>query len=201
MVRGKPRPASGRGPGGERPLFVTSSHLAASYPELSGFEFGLIVAWHAFERWMLRCMAAATGGKRELAAVDVLVLHHVHHRLSPKRIADLCFVLNIEDAHVVSYSLKKLAAAGLVRGEKRGKEVFFSTTPSGAELCGRYKQVRDGCLVSGFTQGDEEAERLAGIAQFLRSQAGVYDQASRTATVGLDQADPGAGASRPRSRR
>jgi predicted MarR family transcription regulator len=164
---------------------VTSSHLAASYPELSGFEFGLIVAWHAFERWMLRCMAAATGGKRELAPLDVLVLHHVHHRLSAKRIADICFVLNIEDTHVVTYSLKKLAAAGLVRGEKRGKEVFFATTHSGAHLCSRYKQVRDDCLVSGFDREPGEADRLAHIAQFLRGQAGVYDQASRTATVSL----------------
>lgn len=172
-----------RGPA--RPLFVTSSHLAASYPELSGFEFGLIVAWHAFERWMLRCMATATGGKRELAPIDVLVLHHVHHRHSAKRIADICFVLNVEDTHVVSYSLKKLAAAGLVRGEKRGKEVYFSTTRSGAELCNRYKRVRDDCLVSGFSRSDEEADRLAGFAQFLRGQAGAYDQASRTATVSL----------------
>ena len=185
MGRGQRSSASKRRPPRERPLFVTSSHLAASYPELSGFEFGLIVAWHAFERWMLRCMAAATGGKRELAAVDVLVLHHVHHRHSPKRIADICFVLNIEDAHVVSYSLKKLSAAGLVRGERRGKEVFFSTTRAGADLCGRYKQVRDDCLVSAFGRGDEEADRLAEIAQFLRGQAGAYDQASRTATVSL----------------
>ena len=173
------------GAGTARPLFVTSSHLAASYPELSGFEFGLIVAWHAFERWMLRCIAAATGGKRELTPIDVLVLHHVHHRLTAKRIADICFVLNVEDTHVVAYSLKKLTAAGLLRGEKRGKEVFFSTTPSGADLCRRYKQVRDDCLVSGFDRGPAEADRLAGIAQFLRGQAGAYDQASRTAAVSL----------------
>jgi predicted MarR family transcription regulator len=164
---------------------VTSSHLAASYPELSGFEFGLIVAWHAFERWMLRCMASATGGKRDLAAIDVLVLHHTHHRRSAKRIADICFVLDVEDAHVVSYSLKKLAAAGLVTGERRGKEVFFTTTPAGADLCARYKEVRDACLVGEFGRGAAEAERLADIAQFLRGQAGTYDQASRTATVGL----------------
>jgi predicted MarR family transcription regulator len=164
---------------------VTSSHLAASYPELSGFEFGLIVAWHAFERWMLRCMAAATGGKRELTPLDVLVLHHVHHRLTAKRIADICFVLNVEDTHVVSYSLKKLSGAGLLRGEKRGKEVFFSTTPAGADLCRRYKQVRDDCLVSGFDREPGEADRLASIAQFLRGQAGAYDQASRTAAVSL----------------
>ena len=168
-----------------RPLFVTSAHLAASYPELSALEFGLIVSWHAFERWMLRCMTAASGGKRDLAPVDVLVLHHVHHRNSPKRIADVCFVLNVEDTHVVSYSLKKLSAAGLVRGEKRGKEVFFSTTPAGRELCTRYKEVRDACLVPGFARTAEEADRLAEIAQFLRAQAGAYDQASRAATVSL----------------
>jgi predicted MarR family transcription regulator len=176
-----------RAPAG-RPLFVTSSHLAVSYPELSEFEFGLIVAWNAFERWVARCMAAAAGGKHELASVDVLVLHHVHHRRAAKRIADVCFVLNIEDTHVVSYSLKKLSAAGLVRGEKRGKEVFFSATAAGADLCERYKQVRDACLVPGFTMGDEEARRLSGIAQVLRSQAGTYDQASRVATVSLGEA-------------
>jgi predicted MarR family transcription regulator len=171
---------------------VTSAHLAASYPELSGLEFGLIVAWHSFERWMLRCMAAAAKGKRELASVDVLVLHHVHHRKSAKRIADICFVLAIEDTHVVSYSLKKLSAAGLVRGEKRGKEVFFTTTRAGAELCQRYKEVRDSCLISGFTRDGQEAAELAAIAQFLRNQAGVYDQASRSATVSLGEpARPG----------
>jgi predicted MarR family transcription regulator len=188
-----PRRGKTRGPGAalERPLFVTSSHLAASYPELSGFEYGLIVAWHAFERWMLRCMASATKGRRELAAIDVLVLHHLHHRRTAKRIADVCFVLDVEDTHVVTYSLKKLAAAGLVRGERRGKEVFFATTPAGADLCSRYKAVRDRCLVAGFSRSEEEAERLADIAQFLRGQAGVYGQASRTATLSLGEAGAG----------
>jgi predicted MarR family transcription regulator len=175
----------------KRPLFVTSSHLAASYPELSGFEFGLIVAWHAFERWMLRCMAAASGGERELAPLDVLVLHHTHHRRTAKRSADICFVLDVEDTHVVTYSLKKLVAAGLVKGERRGKEVFFATTTAGADLCARYKEVRDACLVAGFTRSPAEAERLAEVAQLLRGQAGTYDQASRTATVSLGDAGDG----------
>jgi predicted MarR family transcription regulator len=186
--RARRRRGAAAADGRERPLFVTSSHLAVSYPELSGFEFGLIVAWHAFERWMLRCMATARGGKRDLAPLDVLVLHHTHHRGTAKRVADICFVLDVEDAHVVSYSLKKLAAAGLVRGERRGKEVHFSTTAAGAELCARYKGVRDACLVGGFGRGPAEAERLAGIAQFLRGQAAAYDQASRTAAVSLGEA-------------
>jgi predicted MarR family transcription regulator len=126
-----------------------------------------------------------------MAPVDVLVLHHVHHRRSPKRIADVCFVLNIEDTHVVSYSLKKLAAAGLVRGEKKGKEVFFRTTPAGADLCARYKRVRDACLVAGLSRTEEEARSLSAVSRLLREKAGAYDQASRAATVSLGEAGPG----------
>ncbi|MCA3674350.1 MAG: transcriptional regulator, partial [Methylobacterium sp.] len=37
---------------------VSSAHLASgASPSLSEFEFGLILVSHAFERWMVRCMA------------------------------------------------------------------------------------------------------------------------------------------------
>ena len=191
MPSRKPAP---RRPAADRPLFVTSAHLAASYPELSELEYGLIVTWHAFERWMARCMAAAAPGGRELAGLDILVLHHLRHRGAAKRIADVCFVLAIEDTHLVTYSLKKLAAAGLVKSERRGKEVFFSTTRAGGELCARYKAVRDSCLVQGFSHEPAQADRLGAIARVLRGQAGVYDQASRAATVSLGKAAARAGA-------
>ena len=39
---------------------VSSSHLVSPKAvQLSEFEFGLIVAWNAFSRWAVRCMAAA----------------------------------------------------------------------------------------------------------------------------------------------
>ncbi|MBZ0235767.1 MAG: winged helix DNA-binding protein, partial [Deltaproteobacteria bacterium] len=113
---------------------------------------------------------------------DVLVLHHVNHRGREKRLADVCFVLNIEDTHVVSYSLKKLAAAGLVAGNKRGKEVFFSTTQKGEALCLRYREVREACLMPGFSGAEEENLRLAELARVLRTLSGRYDQAARAAT-------------------
>src|SRR5690606_3822635 len=78
----------------------------------------------------------------------VLVLHHVHHRGKGKKLADICFTLNYEDAHVVAYALRKLAGLGLVRGEKVGKEVFHSTTPEGAALVERYREVRERCLIA-----------------------------------------------------
>jgi len=160
---------------------VSSSHLVSEKsPELSEFEFGMIIAGHAFDRWMIRCMAAA--GYKDMTPTDVLVLHHVNHREREKRLADVCFVLNIEDTHVVSYSLKKLAAAGLVVGNKRGKEVFFSTTAKGAALCLRYREVREACLMPGFSGSEGENLRLAELARVLRTLSGRYDQAARAAT-------------------
>ncbi|MCH2221995.1 MAG: hypothetical protein MK097_16980, partial [Dechloromonas sp.] len=45
-------------PVGQR--IVSSSHLVSEKsPELSEFEFGLIIATHAFNRWLIRCMGAA----------------------------------------------------------------------------------------------------------------------------------------------
>src|SRR5512139_491575 len=82
---------------------VSSSHLVSPRSvELS--EFGLIVAWNAFSRWAVRCMAAA--GCPDLTITDVLLLHHLCHRARNKKLADIGFVLNYEDTHVVAYSLK-----------------------------------------------------------------------------------------------
>ncbi len=93
---------------------VSSGHLASgALPALSEFEFGMIMTVHAFNRWMVRCMAAA--GMPDLSPLDVLVLHNVNHRGKAKRLADVCLVLNIEDTHVVSYSLKKLEKLKLVK--------------------------------------------------------------------------------------
>lgn len=161
---------------------VSSEHLvSAKSPELSEVEFGLIIAGHAFDRWMVRCMAAA--GVKDMTPIDVLVLHHVNHQAREKKLADICFVLNVEDTHVVSYSLKKLAASHLVQSVKRGKEVFFSTTVQGKDACMRYRDVREACLMPGFSGDDEDNERLSDLARLLRTLSGRYDQAARAASA------------------
>ena len=112
---------------------VSSSHLVSPRSvEASEFEFGMIVAWNAFSRWMVRCMQAA--GVPDLTVTDVLVLHHVNHRARNKKLADICFVLNYEDTHVVAYALKKLVGAGLLRADKQGKDVFYLPTEAGEIL-------------------------------------------------------------------
>ncbi|HWH82354.1 MAG TPA: winged helix DNA-binding protein [Burkholderiaceae bacterium] len=158
---------------------VSSSHLvSARSVELSELEFGMIVAWNAFSRWATRCMAAA--GRPELTITDVLVLHHLNHRERSKKLADICFVLNIEDTHVVAYSLKKLLAAELVRAEKVGKEVIYRPSSDGEAALRRYRDVRETCLMPNL-----DAERNADIgelARLLRTMSGMYDQAARAAT-------------------
>ena len=67
--------------------------------------------------------ALHVGGRLpELTITDVLVLHHICHRARNKKVGDICFVLNVEDTHVVGYSLKKLLAAGLAQGERSARK-------------------------------------------------------------------------------
>lgn len=161
---------------------VTSQHLVSPRcPELSEVEFGLAIVGNAYSRWLVRCMAAA--GLPDLAALDVLVLHHVNSQQQEKKLADVCFVLNVEDTHVVSYALKKLVGLGLLEGSKRGKEVFFRTTDAGRAACERYRQVREACLIPGFGSSAEENARLGELAALLRTLSGRYDQAARAAAA------------------
>ena len=109
----------------KRRAIVSSAHLVSdSAGALSEFEYGLIVAANAFNRWIVRGMAAA--GMPDLGALDVLVLHSVNHRARKKKLADLCFVLNVEDTHTVTYALRKLTRLGLVAGNRQGKEIFYT---------------------------------------------------------------------------
>ncbi|MBI3145029.1 MAG: winged helix DNA-binding protein [Pseudogulbenkiania sp.] len=160
-------------------LNIVSSSLLVSERsvELSEFEFGLIVVNNAFNRWMVRCMAAA--GEKDMTALEVSLIHHVNHRGRKKKLADICFVLNIEDTHVVSYALKKLVRMGYVESEKIGKEVFFSTTADGMALCERYREVREQCLINALVESGTPNAEIGETAELLRVLSGLYDQASR----------------------
>ncbi len=160
---------------------VSSAHLVSGRAaELSEFEYGLIVADNAFSRWTQRCMAAAGGG--DMSPLDVLVIHSVNHRGRDKRLSDICFILNVEDQHTVTYSLKKLAGISLIKRHKKGKETFFSVTEKGQEVCQRYREVREDCLVSSLHAVGLDNDAIGDLARRLRALSGLYDQAARAAT-------------------
>nr|CAD6617895.1 transcriptional regulator [Rhizobium sp. Khangiran2] len=159
---------------------VSSGHLASgALPALSEIEFGLIMLNHAFNRWMVRCMAAA--GVPDLSPVDILVLHNINSRNKPKTLADICLVLNIEDTHVVTYALRKLERMKLIKSGRRGKEKLVMVTEAGAEYCARYKAMRESLLVNSVLATEVSADTLSEVAARLRALSGHYDQAARAA--------------------
>lgn len=159
---------------------VSSEHLTSPDSwQLSEFEYGMIIAHNAFSRWMIRCMNAA--GNPDFSPLDVLVLHNVNHRQREKRLADICFVLHVEDSHTVNYSLKKLVKLELVEKEKRGKEIFYRATEAGSHACKEYRQIRERCLTSVYRNLETEGSEISEAASLLRLLSGLYDQASRAA--------------------
>ncbi|MGA2550197.1 MAG: winged helix DNA-binding protein [Burkholderiaceae bacterium] len=159
---------------------VSSAHLVSERtPELSELEFGIIICWNAYSRWAVRCMAAA--GLADLTITDVNVLHHVNHRGRKKKLADLCLIQNVEDTHVISYSLKKLMHLGVVESERLGKEVLYSVTADGRAVVARYREIRERCLIDGLVPDAGLNTDIGELARLLRRLSGNYDQAARAA--------------------
>jgi len=161
---------------------VSSAHLAqGSGAVLSEVEYGIIIASNAMQNWIVRCMVAA-GGPEKVTYTDALVLHNIYHRNRAKRLADICFTLNIEDSHTVGYALRKLHKLNLIKVEKRGKESFYQVSRQGRGICERYAEIRQQCLVEALGDICNDNQDLHEIARLLRTLSGLYDQAGRAAT-------------------
>ncbi|MDD5335572.1 MAG: winged helix DNA-binding protein [Rhodoferax sp.] len=164
----------------EKPPIVSSAHLVSPRSaEMSEFEFGLIVAGNAFQRWIVHCMS--TAGLKDLTPLDVLVLHHVTHRARNKRLADICFIMNVEDTHLINYALKKLQNLGVVASHKNGKEVTYAATELGHKHVERYREIRESCLINALNADDALNRDIGELARLLRLLSGIYDQAARSA--------------------
>lgn len=102
---------------------VSSAHLAAGEsPALSEVEYGLILAGHGFSRWMTRCMGAA--GWPGFSPLEILVLHTTKHRDRPKRLADICLVLDIEDTHLATYAICSAARRSWPQNSGRARDTM-----------------------------------------------------------------------------
>jgi len=157
--------------------FVQTPQSAA----LSRLEYNLITLMHGFQRWVETCMEA--GNVRGLGALDILVLHAVNHRARRRRLTDICMVLNIDDAHLISYALKKLLAAGLIVAERQGRERCYVTTEAGDRACLEYRKMRQAFLVQAFFADPAELQAMDASAAYLSKMTAIYAQAGRSATV------------------
>lgn len=163
----------------QRSAIVSSSHLVSEKGvSLSEFEYALTMVNNAFHRWMLSSSQACD--LINISPLDILVLHNIHHRDRPKRIADIAFTLNLDDSHNVAYALRKLSKKGLVTQQRQGKDTFYSASESGVKFCIEYAQMRETCLVKSLEQITIN-DSLTEIAKTMRTLSGFYDQASRAA--------------------
>ncbi|MEN3600784.1 winged helix DNA-binding protein [Brucella abortus] len=168
------RPVASIGP------IVSSAHLAeGGSPAMSEVEYGLILASHAFSRWMVRCMAAA--GLPGLSPIEILILHSIRHRDREKKLADICLVLDIEDTHIATYAIRKLEKAGLLTTGKAAKEKTVKITAKGEEACAHYAQIRERLLVDSTANARPSEETLSELAALLRFMSGAFNQATRSA--------------------
>jgi predicted MarR family transcription regulator len=89
--------------------------------------------------------------------------------------------MNIEDTHLINYSLKKLQSLKVVESSKTGKDVTYASTDVGRSYVERYREIRESCLIEAL-HADEGLNRDIGeLARLLRMLSGVYDQAARSA--------------------
>lgn len=161
---------------------VSSAHLASGRsPGLSEVEYGMMIAVSAFNRWMVRCMAAA--GLPGLSATEVAILHSIAHRGRERRMADIALVLDIEDTHIVTYAIRKLEAAGLITTRRAGKEKLVSISDAGFDACKRYGQLRDKLLLDITSEARVSEDKLSEAAALLRLLSGAYNQAARAAAT------------------
>ena len=161
---------------------VSSAHLAeGGSPGLSEVEYGLILASHAFDRWIVRCMAAA--GFSGLSPMEIMILHSIRHRDREKKLADICLVLDIEDTHVVTYAIRKLEAAKLLATGRIGKEKTVKITERGSEACKTYAEVRKHLLVDSTANARPSEQTLSETAAILRFISGAFNQAARAAAT------------------
>lgn len=163
-----------------QPQPATPEALRVKSAALDEIDLGMASAMHAFQRWIVKAMREA--GLKDLTVIEALILDQLRHRARNKRLTDICFVLNIEDTHVVGYSLRKLVARDVVLAERNGKEVTYSISAAGKQHLQRFEEVHERRLLDALATLQLDQSTLPELAQYLRKMSGLYDQAARAAS-------------------
>ena len=147
--------------------------------QLSEMELSLTVLWNSVRRWLgQRSNSSTVNG---LSDLDIFLLHMLVYRNRQMRGVDLAFALSIDDLHLVSYSLKKLARAGLATSARQGKEVFYAATDKGRENFAAFQADRRRYLEPAMAMLVGSKLDLEEVNGALRALSGVYEQAARAA--------------------
>lgn len=147
--------------------------------KLSELELSLTVLWNSVGRWLAqRSNSNAVNGMSDL---DVFLVHLLVYRNKPLRGIDLAFALSIDDLHLVSYSLKKLAKLDMITSSRIGKEVFYEATKKGRDNYNDFLADRETYLEPALAMLTKSDVDLESLNRNLRALSGIYEQAARAA--------------------
>jgi predicted MarR family transcription regulator len=118
-----------------------------------------------------------------LSDLDVFLLHMLVYRDQPLRAIDLAFALSVDDMHLVTYSLKKLARLETVTAERIGKEVFYKAAEKGRQHYAEFLEDRSKYLEPAMKFLTGREHDLESVNALLRAMSGVYEQAARAAAT------------------
>lgn len=160
-------------------------HLAENEYEvdLTEFEFSILRAAAAFERWRSDCIACCS--EQSFSGSDTAVLHVVRMHDRAKSISEIGRLLNRDDLSNLQYGIRKLVNAGVI--EKSGtsdskKGVTYVVTQLGCEITDRFAEFRRELLIS-LTHSMHTDISLVDVSRVLNLFSGIYDQASCIATT------------------
>lgn len=167
---------------GDRPAI----HLGQSEIELELYELqhAAICYMEAFYRY-IEAQLHRAAPETNLSGADCVILHAIRIANRPKSIRELQLYTNRSDVANIQYSVKKLAAAGLVeraKGKKgaAGQGAAYRLTAQGRAVTDDYVRARKE-LIDLIPQ---ERAKVVGDAQtatrLLLQLTGLYDHVSRS---------------------
>jgi len=161
-------------------------HLGQSALELELYEMqhAAICYMEAFYRY-IEAQLHRAAPETNLSGADCVILHAIRIANRPKSIRELQLYTNRSDVANIQYSVKKLAAAGLIeraRGKKgaAGQGSAYSLTARGRAVTDDYVRARKE-LIAMIPQGREKVIADAKTStRLLLQMTGLYDHVSRS---------------------
>ncbi|MFW8594412.1 winged helix DNA-binding protein [Cribrihabitans neustonicus] len=150
---------------------------------LNALELAVHRAREGLVRWQADCMAGAAVQAATGAEVTLLVLL-AERGEQGSSVKEMARQTNRADIPNIQYSLRKLAAAGLVEKHGAGRSgVTYHLSEQGAELAAAYSGLRASALLPLLEAQPDLARGLAAAAEVLDALAVLYGAAGRAAAA------------------
>ncbi len=145
---------------------------------LNEFELALIRAYNGLDRWQQQSVAFASDTPLSGAEGALLRIIRMHDR--PKSIKELARLTNRDDIPNIQYSLRKLAAAGLISKSGSGRTgVSYATTPDGVKLTDQLSANRREQLIAALLEFDGFSGELDASQSVLNRLTSAFEDTVR----------------------